>query len=110
MSFDKAKLFSTNATYDREITACGETFSVGVRRLPAVDLREYYAELMSNDAAVKREAGFKALAKAIRNTDGTAFATVQEYRKMYPEAIVRLIEAFTEVNTQAMAEDDLGNA
>ena len=109
MSFDKAKLFSSNATTEREFTACGETFTVHVRRLPAIDLRKYYAEIMSPDIDVRAAAGFEALSKAIRDAEGKPFATVAELRGMYPEAIKALTEAFTEVNAQK-PDADLGNA
>ena len=109
MSFDKAKLFSSNATTEREINACGETFTVHVRRLPAIDLRKYYAEIMSADIDVRAAAGFEALSKAIRDAEGKPFATVAELRGMYPDAIKALTEAFTAVNSQ-QPDAELGNA
>ena len=108
MSFDRAKLFSSNATTEREITACGETFTVHVRRLPAIDLRKYYAEVMSPEIDVRAAAGFDALSKAIRSADGKPMFTASELRGMYPEAIKALTEAFTEINTQ-QPDADLGN-
>ncbi|HSD16781.1 MAG TPA: hypothetical protein VLC71_05895 [Thermomonas sp.] len=109
MSFDKAKLFSTKAQQERTITACGVTFPVYVRRLPAVDLRTFYAQVNHDDIRVRAEAGFEAMAKAIRNEDGSQFATVDEYRKMDSEAISALMGAFSEVNA-AKKDDDQGNA
>lgn len=109
MSFDKAKLFSTKAAQERNITACGESFVVHVRRLPAVDLRTFYAQVNAEDIRTRAEAGFEAMAKAIRNEDGSQFATVEEYRRMDSEAISALMTAFSEVNA-AKKDDDQGNA
>lgn len=109
MSFDRSALFSTKDTTEKTITACGQTFTVHVRRLPAVDLRRYHAELMSPDIDTRTKAGFDALSKAIRNADGTPFATVQEFANMDAEAVTALTEAFTEVNARRR-DDDLGNA
>ena len=109
MSFDRAKLFSTKDMTEKAITACGMEFSVHVRRLPAVDLRRYHAELMSPDIDTRTKAGFDALHKAIRNMDGTAFASAAEFANMDAEAVTALTEAFTEVNARRR-DDDLGNA
>lgn len=109
MSFDRAKLFSTKSTHEQTITACGETFPVYVRRLPALDLRTFYAQVNHEDIRIRAEAGFEAMAKAIRNSDGTQFATVEEYRRMDSEAITALMTAFSEVNA-SKKDDDQGNA
>ena len=108
MSFDRAKLFSTKTTQERSITACGETFTVHVRRLPAVDLRRFYAQVSSDNIDTRAEAGFEALSKAIRNEDGSQFATVEEYRRLDSEALTALMAAFTEINA-TRKDDDLGN-
>lgn len=109
MSFDRAKLFSSTQTTEKTITACGQSFPVHVRRLPAVDLRKFYAEMLSPDLEVRAAAGFEALAKAIRNEDGSQFASIEDLRKMLPEVISALTAAFTEINTQK-PDTDLGNA
>lgn len=109
MSFDRSALFSTKDTTEKTITACGQTFTVHVRRLPAVDLRRYHAELLSPEIDVRTRAGFDALSKAIRNADGTPFATPHEFAQMDAEAVTALTEAFTEVNARRR-DDDLGNA
>lgn len=107
-SFDRAKLFSTKSTQERSITACGETFTIHVRRLPALDLRRFYAQVSSDSIDTRAEAGFEALSKAIRNEDNSQFATVEEYRRMDTEALTAILAVFTEVNT-AKRDDDLGN-
>lgn len=109
MTFDRSKLFSTKDLTEKQVTACGMEFSVHVRRLPAVDLRRYHAELLSPEIDVRTRAGFDALSKAIRNADGTPFATAQEFANMDAEAVTALTEAFTEVNARRR-DDDLGNA
>lgn len=109
MNFDRAKLFSTRESTEVTITACGETFPVYVRRLPAIDLRRYHAELNSPDVDTRANAGFEALHKSIRNEDGSAFASIDEYRRMDGEAIREITKAFSEVNTRRR-DDDLGNA
>lgn len=109
MSFDRAKLFSTNALHPREVTACGETFTVYVRRLPAVDLRKFNAEVMSPEITTRARAGFDALAKSIRKEDGSAFATRDEYEALQADALGALMEAFSEVNARESGAD-LGNA
>lgn len=109
MSFDRSKLFSTSALTEKQVKACGQAFTVHVRRLPAVDLRRYHAELLSPEIEVRMRAGFDALHKSIRNADGSAFATAAEYSTMDAEAIKALTTAFSEVNAQR-SDDDLGNA
>ena len=109
MSFDRSALFSTKAMTEKQVSACGQEFTVHVRRLPAVDLRRYHAELLSPEIDVRTRAGFDALNKAIRNADGTPFATAQEFAQMDAEAVTALTEAFTEVNARRR-DDDLGNA
>jgi hypothetical protein len=109
MSFDKAKLFSTKALHERSVSACGETFTVHVRRLPAVDLARFHAEVLSPDISVRARAGFEALSKSIRNSDGSAFATLDDYNRMDADAISGLMKAFTEVNARN-ADPELGNA
>ena len=105
--FDLKSLFSTKQTTRKTIEACGLTFDVYVRRLPAVDLRKFIYEQQHEDMAVRAEAGFEALTKAIRNEDGSAFATKDDYRKMDGEALSALLRAFTEINTQK--SEDVGN-
>lgn len=106
---DISKLYSSTDLTPKEITACGETFTVYVRRLPAVDLRKFQVETQSRDIEVVSTAGFNALVKAIRQEDGKPLATFEQYRKMDGEAIAALMKAFTEVNT-AKRDEDLGNA
>ena len=105
--FDLKSLFSTKQATRKTIEACGMTFDVYVRRLPAVELRKFFFEQQHDDMAVRAEAGFEALTKAIRNEDGSAFATKDDYRKMDSEALSALLKVFTEVNTQKSG--DLGN-
>ncbi len=104
--FDLSKLYSTNELHPKEITACGMTFTVYVRRIPAVDLRMFVAETQSEDRQERATAGFRALVKSIRKEGGEAFATFEQYSKMDAEAIKALMAAFEEVNKQ---RDDLGN-
>ena len=106
---DVSKLYSTNDQTRKEVTACGETFEVFVRRLPAVELRKFHFETRSDDPEVVSTAGFNALTKSIRLEDGKPFATFEQYRKMDSEAIRELMKVFTEVNA-AKRDDDLGNA
>lgn len=108
MSFDRSKLFSTKTTQERSVTACGETFTVHVRRLPAVDLRRFYAQVSADQIDTRAEAGFEALSKSIRNENGDAFATVEEYRRMDTEALTALMAVFTEINA-TRKDEDLGN-
>lgn len=109
MSFDVSTLYSSKELHRREIKACGATFEVFVRRLPAVDLRKFLAETRSENREEVASAGFAAMAKAIRNEDGTAFARIDDYQKMDAEAVSALMAAFTDVNS-AKVDDDLGNA
>ena len=106
--FDLKTLFSTNELHRKEITACGQTFPVFVRRLPAVDLRRFGSEMSSDDKDERATAGFRALVKGIRQEDGTPFATFEQYAKFDGEAITALMKVFTEVNV-ARRDDDLGN-
>lgn len=105
--FDLSKLYSTNELHAKEVSACGHKFTVYVRRLPAVDLRKLVAETQSDDREERATAGFNALVKSIRNEDGTAFATFEQYKKLDAEAIKALMAVFEEVNKQR--EDSLGN-
>lgn len=105
--FDLSKLYSTNELHPKEVTACGQTFTVYVRRIPAVDLRRFVAETQSEDRDERAAAGFQALVKSIRREDGNAFATLEQYKKMDAEAIKALMAVFEEVNRQ---RDELGNA
>lgn len=109
MTFDRAKLFSTKDLTEKTISACGMEFTVHVRRLPAVDLRRYQAELLAPDIDTRMTAGFDALQKSIRNADGSPFATVAEFSNMDAEAIKALMDAFTEINRRR-EDPDLGNA
>ena len=105
--FDVKSLFSTKQATRKSIEACGQKFDVFVRRLPAVELRKFFFEQQHDDMAVRAEAGFEALTKAIRNEDGSAFATKDDYRKMDSEALSALLKVFTEVSAQK--SEDLGN-
>lgn len=109
MSFDRAKLFATQSATEKMIAACGMEFPVFVRRLPALDLRQYNAELMSPEIKTRTRAGFEALHKAIRNADGSTFASPDEYSRMDADAIKALTDAFMEVNASGRAGGDEGN-
>lgn len=105
--FDLSKLYSTNELHPKEVKACGQTFTVYVRRIPALDLRRFVAETQSEDREERAAAGFNALVKSIRREDGNAFATLEQYKKMDAEAIKALMQAFEDVNRQ---REDAGNA
>lgn len=107
--FDFSKLMSSNELHPKEVTACGMTFTVHVRRLPAVDLRKFQSETRSDDREEVATAGFNALVKSIRDEDGKPFCTREQYMKMDAEAISALLKVFTEVNV-AKRDEDLGNA
>lgn len=107
--FDITKLLSSNELHPKEITACGMTFTVYIRRLPAVDLRKFQAETRSDDRDEAASAGFTAMVKSIRTEDGKPFATREQYAKMDAEALSELLKAFTAVNV-AKRDDDQGNA
>ncbi len=107
--FDISQLYSTHELHRKTIKACGAEFPIFVRRLPAVDLRRFYTEMTSEDKEERATAGFKAMVKAIRQEDGTPFATYDQYVKFDGEAISALMAAFTEINS-AKKDDELGNA
>lgn len=107
--FDKSKYMSTNELIERPFNACGESTTVHFRRLPALDLRRYYAELTSGDPEVRAKAGFSALAKSIRDPDGKACVTADELGKFKAEAIKVLTDLFSEIHAQ-QEDGDLGNA
>ena len=109
MQFDRAKLFSTSASTEKKLRACGVEFTVFVRRLPAVDVRKFHAEVQSEDIDVRARSGFEALHKSIRDAEGNAFATIEEYGRMDAEAIGALMTAFREVHAVRL-DGDLGNA
>lgn len=107
MTFDITKLYSTKELHKKTVTACGMTFDVFVKRLPAVDLRKFQSETLSEDREERATAGFNALVKAIRTEDDKPLATFEQYKKMDGEAIGALMKAFTEVNGKR--DDDPGN-
>lgn len=100
-------LFSTNELHERQITLKGETGSVYVRKLPAIDLRRFYEETSSDDMDTRLNAGFKALSKAIRKEDGSARMTFEEAKTLSIDATKELMRVFVDVNR---VSDDAGNA
>ena len=107
MAFDVTQLYSTKELTQKTVTACGHTFDVFVKRLPAVDLRKFQSETLSEDREERATAGFNALVKAIRTEDDKPFATRDQYVRMDGEAIGALLKVFTEVNGKR--DDDPGN-
>jgi len=100
------ELFSTNEVHPREIKIKGETGTVYVRKLPALDLRRFYEETRSDDMDVRLNAGFRALSKAIRKEDGSPRMTFEEAQRLSLEATKELTRVFMDVNK---ADDDPGN-
>lgn len=105
--FDLSKLYSSKELYPREIEACGETFTVHVKRLPAVKLRQFQQDVISEDREVRARAGFDALVQSIRTEDDKPFAKAANYEQFDKDAIEAFMKAFTSVNgTKA---EELGN-
>ncbi len=107
--FEISKLYSTKELTRKDIHACGMDFDVYIKRLPALDLRQFQIESISEDDQVRARAGFAALTKAIRTEDNKPFAKPSDYEKMDAEALSALLRAFTDVNA-ARPDDELGNA
>lgn len=100
--------FSTTQLHRKEITVGGVTDEVFVRRLPAVDLRRYVAEITSDNIETRTTAGFSVLVKAIRNEDGSPAGLYEDYKKLDGSLLKELIRVFQEVNTQE--PEGLGNS
>ena len=93
----------------KEVTVRGVTDEVWVKRLPALDLRHYHAELLSADIDVRAQAGFTALATAICDADGKPATTVAELKLLDASLVKELVRVFQEVNTTEQ-DPELGNA
>lgn len=106
MAIKFSDYYSTNDLHRKEITVRGITDEVFVRRLPAMDMRRYVAELMSDDINVRSTAGLTALVKAIRDEDGKAADTIEGFKKLDVELLKELIRVFEEVNSAKL--DELG--
>ena len=106
-SFDLSKLYSSSELFPRDVEACGEKFTVYVKRLPAVKLRQFQQDVLSDDRETRARAGFDALVQSIRSEDDKPFARLADYEKMDKDAIEALMSAFTSVN--ALKADELGN-
>lgn len=106
---DFKKYRSTGKVTRKEITVRGVQDEVWVKRLPALDLRHYYAEVASTEIEVRAQAGFAALAKAICNEDGKPATTYAELKELDADLLRELVRVFQEVNT-GEADADLGNA
>lgn len=98
-------LFATNEVVEKEITIKGEKGSVFVRKLPAIELRRFHEETMSDDMDVRLNAGFRVLAKAIRREDGTPRMTFDQAKTLSAEAVKELMRVFVDVNKPSSTED-----
>lgn len=106
---DTRKFITSQALHERTFTACGVTETVHFRKLPASELRLYYAGLTSNDRSERARAGFEALAKSLRTADGKPDVTAEQLGAMDAEAIAELTRLFNEVHAK-QDDVDLGNA
>lgn len=106
---DFKKYKATGKVVRKEITVRGITDEVWVKRLPALELRQYHAEITSDDVSVRAQAGFSALAKAICNEDGKPATTYDELKSYDSDLLKELIRVFQEVNA-GEADPELGNA
>lgn len=106
---DFKKYKATAKVQRKDITVRGEKDEVWVKRLPALDLRHFHAEQMSDDIAVRAQAGFTALARSICDADGKPATTYDELKTLDADLLRELIRVFQEVNT-GEADPELGNA
>lgn len=106
---DPSKFITSKALHERTFTACGITETVYFRRLPAAELRQYYAALTSGDKDERARAGFEALAKSLRTQDGRPDVTAEQLGAMDFEAIKVLTDLFTEIHAK-QEDPELGNA
>lgn len=106
---DTSKFITSKELHERIFSACGQTETVFFRRLPALELRKYYAGLTSQDQDDRAQAGFEALAKSLRTQDGKPDVTAAQLGAMDSEAIKALTDLFTEIHAQR-TDDELGNA
>ena len=93
----------------RDVTISGQTFTVHVRRLPALDLRRFHEEAQAQDMEVRLHAGFRVVAKAIRQEDGKPLMTVDQAKTLKTEPMREFMRVFVDVN-RLPDEDALGNA
>src|SRR5690606_13830545 len=100
---------TTGKVYRKEVTVDNVKDEVWVKRLPALDLRHYHAEILSSDIEVRAQAGFTALAAAICNEDGTPATTYAELKLLDSRLVKELVRVFQEVNASE-ADPELGNA
>lgn len=106
---DFKKYKATPKVQRKDITVRGEKDEVWVKRLPALDLRHYHAEMQDADIAVRAQAGFTALAKAICDGEGNPATTYDELKTLDADLLKELVRVFQEVNT-GEADTELGNA
>ena len=105
---DTSKFITSKELHEREFRACGQTETVFFRRLPAIELRKYYAGLTSQDQGERAQAGFEALAKSLRTHDGKPDVTAAQLGQMDSEAI-KALSALSEEIHAPRSDDDLGN-
>lgn len=111
--FNFADLYSTDVLIPKETKfrmpdGSTETTTVYVKRLPAVELRRFQYETVSDDENVRLHSGFRALSMSIRKEDGSIHFTKDAAAKLPAPAIKELMRVFTEVHTPT--DDDLGNS
>lgn len=105
MSFDF--LFTGEDLTEKAITVAGETHTVFVKKVPAVQLRAFVDDLQSPDRDSRLYAGYRQLVMAIRDENGNPVMNYEQAKKLSSESAKELIRVFTEVNK--VSDADAGN-
>jgi hypothetical protein len=100
-----AGFFASDDCVPCEVKLGGETGTVYVKKLSAMDMRRWGEEMRDDDREVRINAGFRVLAKAIRREDGKAYFTEAQAQKLKLEAVQELTRVFVEVNKLPDAEE-----
>lgn len=109
LDFNAAGFFTGNELHPRDVTLGGESHTIHVRKMPAVEMRRWGEELRSEELETRIDAGFRVLQKAIRREDGRAAMTLDQARTLKVEALRELMRVFVDVNRLPDAEE-AGNA
>jgi hypothetical protein len=98
-------LFVSEEVHERKVTLNKQEVTLWFKEIPAVEFRKYFLIEQGDDIEKQSENMARLIAFSLCNEDGTKAITLDQAKKLKPNAMIALFKEVLEVNQQGVDEE-----
>ncbi len=98
-------LFISEEVHERKVTLNKQEVTLWFKEIPAVEFRKYFLIEQGDDIDKQSDNMARLISVSLCNEDGSKAMTLEQARKLKPNAMIELFKQVLEVNQQGVDDE-----